>query len=132
MLINSGESISNFNLKIIETGEWLCSESHSIHKEDKKRYFNCLTCKRYIIGQPSYRCNECHRYYIACKRNLIVRPSVHSGKKRVSFNYCLDCKDNNEVGDSGTEILCILKFILILRILLYKLPSLLLKVTVSI
>lgn len=100
------QRISNSDFLILETDDWMCSESHKVRVDDKKRYFSCMGCKRYVMGQSSIHCRECSRYYNALQRYNIGQSSLYCGRKSLdkkNFRYCLDCKNVNEDIDSGKK-----------------------------
>ena len=66
----------------------VCSSNHPIEVNykfgDKYRgyinsFYNCGSCKRYMICQPSFKCCECKEY------------------------FCFECKEEKSIGESGNN-----------------------------
>ena len=68
----------------------VCTKNHPLIKSVTKLFYNCGCCKRYIMAESFYKCEECIT-------------NVH---------FCFDCIDPKQDEDSGNVTFLLLKKII--------------------
>ena len=62
----------------------VCTNNHRLIKDN--RYYTCVSCKTYFIGQPSLFCNKCMVCYcLVCKHEEYDKISGMENCKRIKY-----------------------------------------------